>query len=89
MTISVPEFRSLELRTELSHWLELEQATKHQLQVLVGKLSYMCGCMHPGWAFMSRLLHELRSSCDSHRNAIPVSYELKLDLQWWLQMDLK
>ena len=32
ITISVPEFRLLELRAELSHWLELEQATKHQVR---------------------------------------------------------
>ena len=81
MTISVPEFRLLELRAELSHWLELEQATKHQLQVLIGKLSYVCSCVRPGRAFMSRLLNELRS-CDSRRRTILVSYELKLDLQW-------
>ena len=83
VTVSVPEFRLLELRAELSHWLELEQATKHQLQVLIGKLSYVCSCVRPGWAFISRLLNELRS-CDSRRRTIPVSYELKLDLQWWL-----
>ena len=82
-TISVPEFRLLELRAEISHWLHLEQATKHKLQVLVGKLSYVCSCVRPGRAFMSRLLNELRS-CDSRRSTIPVSYELKLDLRWWL-----
>ena len=72
MIISVPEFRLLELRAELSHWLELEQATKHQLQVLVGKLSYVCSCVHPEQAFMLRLLNEL-PSCDLHRSTIPVS----------------
>ena len=83
MTISVPEFRLLELRAEISHWLTLEQATKHQLQVLVGKPSYVCSCVRPGRAFMSRLLNELRL-CHSHRSIIFVSHELKLDLQWWL-----
>ncbi|XP_029184192.2 uncharacterized protein LOC114952381 [Acropora millepora] len=83
MTISVPEFRLLELRAEISHWLTLEQATKHQLQVLVGKLSYVCSCVRPGRAFMSRLLNELRL-CHSRRSIIFVSHELKLDLQWWL-----
>ena len=61
MTVSVPEFRLLELRAELSHCLELEQATKKKkLQVLIGKLSYVCSCVRPGRAFMSRLLNELR-----------------------------
>ena len=72
MTISVPEFRLLELTAELSHWLELEQATKHQLQVLVGKLSYVCSCVRPRRAFTSRLLNELRS-CDSRCSTIPES----------------
>ncbi|KAK2568794.1 hypothetical protein P5673_006820 [Acropora cervicornis] len=79
MTISVPEFRLLELRAEISHWLTLEQATKHQLQVLVGKLSYVCSCVRLGRAFMSRLLNELRL-CHSRRSIIFVS----LDLRWWL-----
>ena len=83
MTISVPEFRLMELKAEISHWLNLERATKHQLQVLVGKLSYVCNCVRPGRAFMSRLLNGLRS-CDSRRSSIPVSCDLKLDLHWWL-----
>ena len=83
MTISVPEFRLLELRAEISHWLTLEQATKHQVQVLVGKPSYVCSCVRPGRAFMSRLLNDLRL-CHSRRSIIFVSHELKLDLQWWL-----
>ena len=83
MTISVPEFRLLELRPEISHWLTLEQATKHQLKVLVGKLSYVCSCVCPGRAFMSRLLNELQL-CHSHISIISVLHELKLDLQWWL-----
>ena len=32
---------------------------------------------------MTCLLNEL-CSCDSRRSTIPESYELKLDLQWWL-----
>ena len=83
MTISVPEFRLIELKADISHWLHLERATKHQLQVLVGKLSYVCNCVRPGRAFMSRLLNDLRS-CDSRRSSIPVSCDLKLDLNWWL-----
>lgn len=83
MTISVPEFRLMELKAEISHWLHLERATKHQLQVLVGKLSYVCNCVRPGRAFMSRLLNDLWS-CDSRRSSILVSCDLKLDLHWWL-----
>ena len=30
-TISVPEFRLMELKADTSHWLHLERATKHQL----------------------------------------------------------
>ena len=83
MKISVPKFRALELRPEISHWITHEQATKHQLQVLLGKLSYLCSCVCPGQAFMSCLLNELRL-CHSPTSIIPVSHELKLDLQWWL-----
>ena len=83
MTISVPEFRLIELKADISHWLHLERATKHQLQVLVGKLSCVCNCVRPGRAFMSRLLNDLRS-CDSRGSSIPLSCDLTLDLNWWL-----
>ena len=82
-TISAPEFRLTELKAEISHWLRLERATKHQLEVLVSKLSYVCSRVRPGRAYMSRLLNNLRS-CDSRRSSIPVPCDLKLDLHWWL-----
>ncbi len=66
MTISVPEFRLMELKADISHWLRLERATKHQLQVLVGKLSYVCNCVCPGRAFMSRLLNDLSPGQTAH-----------------------
>ena len=83
MTTSVSEFRLMDFKAEISRWLHLKRATKHQLQVLVGKLRYVCSCVRPGGAFsMSRLSNDLRS-CDSRRSSIPVSYDLKLDLQLW------
>jgi len=81
MTISVPEFRFLELKSEINRWLQLDTATKHDLQVIVGKLSYVCSCVRPGRAFMACLLNRLRA-CESRSSTITVTFEIKQDFSW-------
>ena len=83
MTMSVPDFRLDELKCEINHWLQLDQASKHDLQVLVGKLSFVCCCVRPGRAFMASLLNQLRA-CTARSSTIPVTPDIKQDLSWWL-----
>ena len=59
-TLTVPQFRLDELNVELHQWLEKSTYTKHALQSLLGKLSYVSACVRPGRAYMCRLLNALR-----------------------------
>ena len=67
MTLSVPAYRVEELQLELNAWLTKCSFTKHELQQLLGKLSFVSTCVRPGRAFMSRLLNALRSCSSAPR----------------------
>ena len=67
-TLTVPQFRLEELNVELHQWLEKSTYTKHALQSLLGKLSYVSACVRPRRAYMCRLLNALRD-INSRRSA--------------------
>ena len=56
MIMRVPLFRLEELKSVLEYWLNLSAFGKHDLQSLIGKLSYVAACVKKGRIFMSRLL---------------------------------
>ena len=85
MTLSVPSFRVSELHQELHKWLNKSSFTRHELQQLLGKLSFVSACVRPGRAFMSRLLNALRAGFSRPKNtSFPLTEELRSDLDWWL-----
>ena len=57
MLFEVPADRLSDLRTELLQWTQFSTFTWRQLQLLLGKLSFVTACVRPGWIFMSRLLN--------------------------------
>ena len=59
MTLTVTQFRLDELNVELHQWLEKSTYTKHALQPLLGKLSYVSAFVCPGRVYMCRLLNAL------------------------------
>ena len=80
MTLSVPSFHISELHQELHKWLNKSSFTGHELQQLLGKLSFVPACVRPG-----RLLHALRACFSRPKNAsLPLTDELRSDLDWWL-----
>ena len=52
-TLSVPSFRIVELETELNSWLTLNTVAKHEVQCILGKLSFVAACITPGRAFIA------------------------------------
>ena len=81
----VPAFRVEELQLELNTWLNKRFLTTHELQQLLGKLSYVSACVQPGRAFMSCLLNALRSCSPMPKRTVhPVSDDLRADITWWL-----
>ena len=61
MLFKVAADRLSHLKTELLQWTQFSTFTRHQLQSLLGKLSFVTACVRPGQIFMSRLLNRLRS----------------------------
>ena len=59
MTLTVPQFCLNEHDVELHQWLEKSTYTKHALQSLLGKLSYVSACVRPGCIYMCCLHNAL------------------------------
>ena len=81
-TLSVPEFRIVELSGELDRWRTLQHMSKPNVQCLLGKLSYVAACVKPGRPFMASLIKSL-AEFYSPQYKRPVSSEIKEDLEWW------
>ncbi|XP_077999222.1 uncharacterized protein LOC144452084 [Glandiceps talaboti] len=82
MTLRVTEDRLTEIKQLLVIWLDRKKCTRRELQVLIGKLSFVAGCVRPGRLFMSRMLATLRS-VHSSRHHIFLNGQFRKDLQWW------
>ncbi|XP_068753186.1 uncharacterized protein [Montipora capricornis] len=85
MTLTVPQFRLDELDVELHQWLEKSTYTKHALQSLLGKLSYVSACVRPGRVYMCRLLNALRDTT-SRRSARRITDDMRADIAWWIYL---
>ena len=85
MTLSVPSFRVQELRHELKNWLSMDTYTKHDLQRLLGKLSFVSAYVRPGRIFMCRLLNALRN-ISSRLDRLIIDSDMKADISWWISL---
>ena len=56
MTLTVPQFCLDELNAELHQFLEKSTYTKHVLQSLLGRLSYVSAWVRPGRVYMCHVL---------------------------------
>jgi len=86
MTLTVPDFRVQELRSELSSWLSCDNYSKRELQQLLGKLSFVSACVRPGRIFMCRLLNALRQFPDSRSARVDITDSMKDDIRWWVAL---
>ena len=61
--------------------LSVDQVSRHDLQSLLGVMSFVTACVCPACIFMSTLLNTLHE----HRSArvCPLSADNKADLHWW------
>ena len=79
MTLSVPPEKIQRALSELDKWTSRSQASKRQLQSLVGTLCYIATCVKPGRRFTARIIDLLRAD----RFPVPLDEEFKLDITWW------
>ena len=60
MTMTIKPERIQEIQELLVWWEAKQSATLHELQVLLGKLNFICNTVRAGRIFISRLLNELK-----------------------------
>ncbi len=56
MSLEVTPERLQEIRTLVSVWLRKSNATKKEVQSLIGKLSFVSSCVRPGRVFIQSML---------------------------------
>ena len=82
LTLSVTPERLQEILSLLDVWLLKSKATLHDLQSLIGKLSFITSCVQASRVFMCRLLLWLRQ-IHGKKSAQQIPVSVHKDLLWW------
>ena len=83
LSLTITPDRLAEVSELLEKWMGKENATKQELQVLLGKLHFVANCVRPGRVFVSRLLNCLRAFPETGK--VRLSDEVRKDVNWWLR----
>ena len=81
MTLEVSTDRLQELDKLLQLWVQKVEASKRELQSLIGTLQFVAACVKPGRIFMSRILNLLRVSPE--QGSTVMDEDLRQDIRWW------
>ena len=81
MAMSITPERIEELHHRCASSLSLSRNTRHDLQSLLGVMSFVTACVRPARVFMSTLLNTLR--LHKHSSFCVLSDENKAELCWW------
>ncbi len=81
MTMEVTPERVEDTLDEVNKWLGKSQAKKKEVQILLGKLHFVCKCVRQGRVFVSRILNFLRTMEEGVVYLIP--QEMRGDLKWF------
>ena len=81
MTISVTSDRFSELHSRCESLLSITHVSRHDLQSLLGVMSFVTSCVRPARVFMSSLLYTLRSyRLSQYCSLSSFNYSA---LRWW------
>ncbi len=80
LTISITYERVQELMELFNKWERKRNATKNELQSLLGKLCFVTKCVRQSRIFLNRMLEVLRSI---KTNSLKLTSSFKKDLRWW------
>ena len=81
-TISVPSEKLAATRELILLWLHKLEASKQELQSLLGKLLHVCRVVRSGRLLLSRMLETYRR-CIQAGGMVRLDNEFVLDLRWW------
>lgn len=77
----IPQHKIDAALLQLRKWLARHQASKRQLQSLLGTLIHISTCVKPGPRFVSRFIDLIRKD----QFPVVLDYNFKLDINWWLR----
>ena len=81
MTMEIEPGRLQEIRKGLRDWSTRTQATRKEVESLVGLLSFVSKCVRPSRIFMGRMFDFLKSL--PKKGVQPLTIDFKRDIYWW------
>ena len=81
--IRIPENKLTAGMELIKSWEGKQEATKTELQQLLGVLNHFSGCIKKGRLFVSRMLSDLRAAYCTSPHPVKLSDGFKKDLKWW------
>jgi hypothetical protein len=82
MTASIPKSYIQDTLELLGQWRNTTQATRHQIQQVLGKLFHVAKCCPPARLFVGRMLHTLRTTPPQGSHPLPPGFIA--DVDWFL-----
>ena len=79
--MAIPESVLVETAKLVEAWTQKTHATRHDLQVLLGKLFHSAKCSSSARLFVGRMLHMLRAAPSQGTISLPSGF--KKDLRWF------
>ena len=71
-----------EIKSTVHNWRNKQSVSLHDLQCLVGMLSFAATCVCEGYLFFLRIISVLKDAYQSKQNMI-INCEMRKDLAWW------
>jgi hypothetical protein len=84
MTMRIPPTVITDTIALVHTWLHKSTATRHELQILLGKLFHAGKCCLAARLFVGRMLPTLRATTPS--GSTTLTHSFRADLQWWNTM---
>jgi hypothetical protein len=81
MEMSIPPQVLTDTRDLVLQWSTRARASRHDLQVLLGRLFHAAKCSPPARLFVGRMLHTLRAAPSQGTISLPPGF--RLDLDWF------
>ena len=81
MTMEVPPKKLTEITQELAKWINKTNATRADIESLIGKLQFAARCVRAGRIFLARLINWLRQT--NRQGSYTVTPEARKDIEWW------
>lgn len=79
-TLEITPERLAEIKTLIAKWENKRQATRNELESLIGKLSFVAACVRPGRVFLARIINALSGWPET---PLEIPQEIRRDLWWW------